>query len=496
MLLAPGTSPAAVKPTFTGTDATASTVSFASDLSIAINGTTPGNGTGSTYTLLTVAGSVDLTGVDLVFSGAYVPVLGNTFTIVNNDGADAIIGTFNGLPEGATIPNFRGSGLDAVITYTGGDGNDVVITLVESCIPITTIGAISGPVGVCRGATNQVFTVATVPGASSYQWIIPNGATGSSTTNSITLDFSSTYNLGMIAVKAINGCSATDLSARQVQVYLSKPGQPKYIIGKNLGTCTGNEIYSIPAVGYASGYNWVVPANTTIVSGQGTTRIELSFGLGFVSGNLRVTASNCMGTSTARTMMLRTKPATPIAITGPASVCPGAVDVVFSTTAIAGVTFNWVVPVGATITNGQGTAAITVNWGTVAGNVLVSAGNICGLSGNRAKMVGLLSCSTTITMAQAEKVPEDQVNDHLEVKLWPNPARDVLMVTLNEFVPNQKMELTLMQADGKIQQLQSLVPTIRGQQVRMDVSRAAAGYYILSVKQSGVMINRQVVILR
>ncbi|TAD90920.1 MAG: T9SS C-terminal target domain-containing protein [Bacteroidetes bacterium] len=132
LLLAPGNASAAVKPTFTGTDATASTVSFASDLSIAINGTTPGNGTGSTYTRLTVAGSVDLTGVDLVFSGAYVPVGGNMFTIVDNDGTEAIIGTFNGLPEGAIIPNFRGSGFDARITYLGGDGNDVVITVCEN----------------------------------------------------------------------------------------------------------------------------------------------------------------------------------------------------------------------------------------------------------------------------------------------------------------------------------------------------------------------------
>jgi len=84
----------------------------------------------------------------------------------------------------------------------------------------------------------------------------------------------------------------------------------------------------------------------------------------------------------------------------------------------------------------------------------------------------------------------------LAVNLWPNPARDVLMVTLNEFIPNQKLELTLMQADGKLQTAQSLVPTEKGQQVRMDVSRMSAGYYILLVKQSGIMINRQVVILR
>jgi hypothetical protein len=143
LLLAPGTSPAAVKPTFTGTDATASTVSFASDLSIAINGTTPGDGTSSTFTRLTVAGSVDLTGVDLVLSGTHTPLLGETFTIVDNDGTDAIMGTFSGLPEGGIIPDFLGSGLEAIITYTGGDGNDAVISVCAGGCILTWTGAVN-----------------------------------------------------------------------------------------------------------------------------------------------------------------------------------------------------------------------------------------------------------------------------------------------------------------------------------------------------------------
>ena len=50
--------------------------------------------------------------------------------IVNNDGTDAIVGTFSGLAQGATITNFRGSGLTATISYMGGsDNNDVVITV-------------------------------------------------------------------------------------------------------------------------------------------------------------------------------------------------------------------------------------------------------------------------------------------------------------------------------------------------------------------------------
>jgi uncharacterized repeat protein (TIGR01451 family) len=84
----------------------------------------------------------------------------------------------------------------------------------------------------------------------------------------------------------------------------------------------------------------------------------------------------------------------------------------------------------------------------------------------------------------------------LQVNIWPNPARDVLMVTLDEFEPNKKMELTLLQADGKVQTAQSLIPAIKGQQVRMDVSRMAAGYYFLLAKQQGMVVSKRVVIIR
>src|SRR5205814_1972187 len=49
----------------------------------------------------------------------------NSYMIIKNDGSDSITGTFNGLPEGATItaPNGR----TFKITYQGGDGNDVVL---------------------------------------------------------------------------------------------------------------------------------------------------------------------------------------------------------------------------------------------------------------------------------------------------------------------------------------------------------------------------------
>jgi hypothetical protein len=125
-----------------GTDVNtgAGTLAFASgsDLSIVIDGTTAD----TQYKQLNVAGLLNLTGVDLVLSGSHPPVLGQTFTIISNDGADAITGTFNGLAENAAITNFLGSGLWAKITYVGGTGNDVLLTVVPAAA--TDVSLVSG----------------------------------------------------------------------------------------------------------------------------------------------------------------------------------------------------------------------------------------------------------------------------------------------------------------------------------------------------------------
>ena len=74
-------------------------------------------------------------------------------------------------------------------------------------------------------------------------------------------------------------------------------------------------------------------------------------------------------------------PATPGAITGATTVNGNQTGVSYSISAVAGAaSYNWTVPSGASITGGQGSTSITVNFGTSSGNVCVTASNSCGTS--------------------------------------------------------------------------------------------------------------------
>jgi fibronectin-binding autotransporter adhesin len=102
-------------------------------LQIEINGTTPGSG----YDQINAQGTVTLTGIKLSPTLGFASSANDQFTIIQNDGSDAVVGTFTGLPQGT---NLYIGGERFQITYTGGTGNDVVLTrLVTPPKPILTI---------------------------------------------------------------------------------------------------------------------------------------------------------------------------------------------------------------------------------------------------------------------------------------------------------------------------------------------------------------------
>ncbi len=121
--IAPGNSPGIITVNGDYTQSSSAT------LQIEIQGTNP---TVPDFDQLFVNGAVSLAGtLDVSLLGGFNPSVGNSFKIIDNDGSDAITGTFTGLPEGATV---SGGGATFQVSYVGGTGNDVVL-ITTSAVP-------------------------------------------------------------------------------------------------------------------------------------------------------------------------------------------------------------------------------------------------------------------------------------------------------------------------------------------------------------------------
>jgi len=316
-----------------------------------------------------------------------------TYSIGAVSGATSYVWT---LPVGWT-----GTSTGISITATAGaTGGTVAVAAVNNCGTGTTRtvtvsinalpaqpGTISGTTTVCP-STSTVYSVSSVPGATSYTWTKPSGWSGTSTTNSITL-VSGTAG-GTISVTANNACGSG--TARTATISMSTlPLQPGAVsspggIGK---VCPGSVInYSITAVSGATSYNWTPPVGSTVTNGQGTNSVTVTYNAGFVAADtIKVVAINACGPGPVRKRKIdRNTPAKPATISGAANnVCNGN-NIPYTVTNVAGITYNWSFSTGsASVQNGQGTnsiaAAFTPNYLT--GTLSVTASNACGISAAR-----------------------------------------------------------------------------------------------------------------
>ena len=134
-----------VSSAYAGNDVNAATgnVTLGTALTLDIAGTV----VDTDYNQLNVVGTIDLNNATLNLTGAYVPDndilapflppdgITDIFTLIDNDGTDPVVGTFNGLPQGSPLLSLF-NGVQLYISYTGNDGNDVVLTSFANTTPI------------------------------------------------------------------------------------------------------------------------------------------------------------------------------------------------------------------------------------------------------------------------------------------------------------------------------------------------------------------------
>jgi len=324
--------------------------------------------------------------------GNYVWTVSSGGQILTGQGTSAVNVKWNGIgAQTASVNYSTPSGCQAVVPVS-----------YPVTVNIAPVPSITGTTSLC--ATSGYYAYTTEPGMTGYNWSISSGGsvfTGQGT-NTLFV-YWGTVGAQTVSVNYSNssGCQAIAPSVMTVNVY-TVPGAAGAVSGP-AAVCAGQQgvNYSIAPVVNATAYAWNVPAGAIITSGEFTNSITVDFSANAQNGAITAQANTICGSGAASpplNVTISPLPAAAGSITGSVMVCEGAMGVAYSVGAISLATgYTWSLPAGATISGGANTNSITVNFGTVSGNVSVTGTNACG--------AGLASPAYAVTLSPKPITP-------------------------------------------------------------------------------------------
>jgi len=188
-----------------------------------------------------------------LFSG----LLGNQVTLIDNRGSNAVSGTFNDLPEGAPLTL---NGQEWVISYQGGDGNDVVLTR-ERFVPPATGPMVAEPFSLGAGSLVASLgngKVGIWSDNGDYQEITPfPGYTGTLNVNTLTRSGNPTPDSIIVSVSGPSSPHVLVVDSMSGRVALSFYAfDPKFLGGVTVAggvTKLGNDQTTVILCGAGSG---------------------------------------------------------------------------------------------------------------------------------------------------------------------------------------------------------------------------------------------------
>ena len=198
------------------------------------------------------------------------------------------------------------------ITVSPGPGNNPYsVAVTDACnqsitkqtsvdvgvVPLIS-GIITGPTDICPPESNIIYTVPSTPGADSYHWFLPLGATitNGGNTNSITVSFDNTAVSGTISVYGINLICGNGTPSTPLFVTINPKPYPAGAITGPATVCQGEtgKIFSVSPIPNATSYIWTLPPGAGITSGNGTNSITVAFNNTSVSGQVSVIGHNLL----------------------------------------------------------------------------------------------------------------------------------------------------------------------------------------------------------
>ncbi len=233
-------------------------------------------------------------------------------------------------------------------------------------------GIISYSGNLCSGKSTT-FSVSVVGGASTYNWVLPSGWSGSSTTNSISVTPSSADTL---RISASNG-SCTSPVRKQFMNIIPTPTEPSSISGVNNICVNNTSTFTIPRQSNASSYVWTYPSpGYTPIGSTTDTFLTVNVASSALNGNITAAANKSGCLSTTKTLALNVNsniPNMPGSITGSAGVCIGSTHE-FSITPVSNASsYLWSYPNGWSVVSGQNTTRIVLSPSAATGTVSVKA---------------------------------------------------------------------------------------------------------------------------
>jgi hypothetical protein len=373
-VIAPGNSPGKVTTTNLSLSST-------NTLQIEITGSNLSPVAGTDYDQIVVSsgGTVTLgTAILTTLSTSFTGNAGTVFTIIDNQGANAISGTFNGLAEGAVISE---NGNYFKISYVGGTGNDVTLTAV--LLPVIT--AINPTFGPTSGGSPITITGSNLTGAtgitidsatcSSFVVVSATSATcttpaGSAGTASVIVTTPSGINSANTLFTYVDAPTATTSAATSMT---TTGATLNGTVNDNGASTTVTFDYG-PTNSYGSS---VTATQSPITAGSSTAVSAVLSGLTCrTTYHFRVSATNSVNTTNGSDATFTTSacPAPTVTSISPTSGTTvggttitingtnftGATAVNFGASAAASFTINSVTSITATSPAGSGTVDITV----------------------------------------------------------------------------------------------------------------------------------------
>jgi large repetitive protein len=311
-----------------------------------------------------------------------------TYNIVN-PAADVL--QFNWTVQGGTLNASTGTNVSVTwgTAATGkvcveaqngcGKSDTTCLAVVVGKIPAATTFSNSS-LSVCPSAS-ATYSINLSAGATNYQWVVPTGATIASGQNSTSVVVNwGTSMGGTVCVTPSNSCGSAAPTCVNVTVAATAPDSSA-MTGLTSVCPDGTATISVAPNASITKYTWIVPANTTILSGQGTPSVSVRFDSGTEALIVCEIENACQLKRQLRHLVkIKADAPTPLTILGNAAVCTTDTTT-YGVSGNANITaYAWTVPTGATIINGQGTQSIRVVWGTATNSkVCLEITNACNL---------------------------------------------------------------------------------------------------------------------